>query len=465
MRVQRAVITVPLLAGLAISEASGQTQRGGPDVFAFVSAIDAAGAGRVWPGFDPSAWPVALFDGNQTILLRHPNPPGEFAPMPDRAGVLRMPGRHPAVVSNSTREIAGVRTATVVATPDRSVESTMLASIEEVFHVFFLGRHANVRPNEMVRYGYPVKAERNLALLLAEDEALARALEAGSAQQAATWVAAALRIRRERVSGLGGDVRAFETALEMMEGTANYVARVAVGEAAGATAARLREPRAADGIRWRFYDSGAAVCLLLDRFEPGWKTRIDAEPEVTIADLLDSAVARSGEAPAAFTAEEISGFETAVSAAIAELSARQSRLREELLGRGGFRVLVEVAAGAAPLLFRQFDPINLLVLDSGEVVHARSFTLAGPEGTIELANPRFARGSYAGTVAMTVAAGHHPLGEGIRRVTIVGLTAAPRVEERDGVLTVEAEGLRMSLRGTEARTEGETVLIRLGSQR
>ena len=136
------------------------------------------------------------------------------------------------MAGNSTRDIGGVRTATVIATPAQPVERTMLAVVEEVFHVFWLARHPSFRPNEMARYAYPLDDVENLGRLLAEDEALARALEAERIDDAAGWAAAALGIRRERVPRLADDVRVYETSLEMMEGTANYVARVSVGEPA-----------------------------------------------------------------------------------------------------------------------------------------------------------------------------------------------------------------------------------------
>ena len=228
-------------------QATSQPPSASQDVFAFVRALDEAAARGVWPGFSPSGIPVALYDGEHTILLRHPTPPPEFSPMPGRPGVLIAKGRHPAVTGNSTREIGGVRTATVIATPAQPVERTMLAVVEEVFHVFWLARHPSFRPNEMARYAYPLDDAENLGALLAEDEALARALEAQSADDAADWAAAALVIRRERVPRLAEDVRAYETSLEMMEGTANYVARVSVGEPASRTVERLRAPTARGG--------------------------------------------------------------------------------------------------------------------------------------------------------------------------------------------------------------------------
>jgi len=122
-------------------------------------------------------------------------------------------------------------------------------------------------------------------------------------------------------------------------------------------------------------------------------------------------------------------------------------------------VVVEVAGTAEPLRVTRFDPINLFVLDGGEVIHPNYITFTGPGGTLELTNPGFARGSFAGTVALTHAAGRHPIGDGIRELTIVGLPGAPRVDRREGRLTVETEGLRISLQDANVRTEGETLRI------
>ena len=173
-------------------QAPSQPPSASQDVFAFVRALDEAAARGVWPGFSPTGIPVALYDGEHTILLRHPSPPPEFSPMPGRPGVLIANGRHPGVTGNSTREIGGVRTATVIATPAQPVERTMLAVVEEVFHVFWLARHPSFRPNEMARYAYPLDDVENLGRLVAENEALARALEAQRIDDAAGWAAVAL---------------------------------------------------------------------------------------------------------------------------------------------------------------------------------------------------------------------------------------------------------------------------------
>jgi hypothetical protein len=431
----------------------------GSDVFAFVRALDDAASRGVWPGFSPTGVPVALFDGENTILLRHPSPPPEFSPMPGRPGVLIASGRYPAVAGNSTREIGGVRTATVIATPAQSVESTTLAVVEEVFHVFWLARHPSFRPNELARYAYPIKDAENLRRLLAVDEALARALDAASVDEAAAWTAAALGIRRERVPKLSEDVRAYESAQETMEGTANYVARVAAGEPPARTAERLRKPRPAEGIRWRFYDTGAAFCLLLDRLGPGWQERSDRQPDLTIEQLADAALRGRRVDPAAFSKEDTAAFQTRATGDVADLNGRQLRLRTELLERRGGRIVIDVEQGAEAFSVRRFDPINLMVLDAGEMAHAHFITLSAPHGTVELTNPGFVRSTFGGTVGLTVPAGRHPLNDGISRATVAGIDGPLKVGRDAGTVTVEAPGVRVTLRGVEMSVDGDLIRI------
>ena len=430
-----------------------------PDVFAFVRALDEAASRAAWPGFDPSAIPVALFDGARTILLRHPSPPPEFSPLPGRPGVLVAKGRHPAVTSNSTREIGGVRTATVIATPAEPVERTMLAVVEEVFHVFWLARHPAFRPDELARYAYPLDDADNLRALLVEDEALARAFESRSTTETARWAAAALAARRARVPAVAADVRAWETSLEMMEGSANYAARVAVGEPVQKTADRLRAPRPAEGIRWRFYDTGAALCFVLDRLSPGWKERGERAPELTTVEQVDESLRASGAEPATFEAADSAAILARASADIASLGKRREEVRTSLLNRPGGRIVVELEEGAEPLRIRRFDPINLMVLARGEVAHPNYLTLESEQGSVELTNSAFVRGTFGGTVGLSAPAGRHPLSGGIRRLTIAGIQGAPKVGGDEGTVSVEAPGVRIRLRAATVRAEGDVIRI------
>ena len=458
-----AVPTAPTTQSSASSQAPQSSQAAlpavGSPVFAYVRALDEAAARGVWPEFTTSAVPLAVFDGERTFLFRHPSPPPEFSPVPGHPGVFLASGRYAGVQGNSNRDIGGVRTATVIVTPAQSAERAMLAIVEEVFHVFWRTTHSVFRPDELTRYAYPLRDADNLRRLLAEDEALSRALEATEAVDAARWAEAALRIRRERTAGLAEDVRAFETAIEMLEGPANYVARVAVGEPPGRTADRLRAPRPAEDIRWRFYDSGAALCLLLDRLSPGWRERIQRQPTLAIGPLAEEAVRAKGVEAATFPAAETTRLAARADAGVAELVGHQQRLRTELFNRPGWRMTVEVEEGVEPFQVRRFDPINLMVLDAGEIVHPNYLSLTVPGGSVEFTNTGFVRDTFGGTVAITSPAGAHPLRQGVRRLTIVGLSGEPTVASRSGATTLEAPGVRLTLAGADTRVEGTEIRI------
>jgi len=81
-----------------------------------------------------------------------------------------------------------------------------------------------------------------------------------------------------------------------------------------------------------------------------------------------------------------------------------------------------------------------------------------PQGSVELTNPAFVRGSFGGTVSVTEAAGRHPLSD-IRRLTIAGIEGAPKVGGDEGTVSVEAPGVRIRLRAASVRVEGDLVHI------
>src|SRR5690554_6082162 len=65
-------------------------------VVSLINRIKEIAAGQVlWPGFDPTGIPLALYDGKNTFLFGHPAPPGEFTQMRmEGVPVWFFPGRH-----------------------------------------------------------------------------------------------------------------------------------------------------------------------------------------------------------------------------------------------------------------------------------------------------------------------------------------------------------------------------------
>ena len=64
------------------------------DPFAVVATLDRFAETPLWPGFEPSEYPLAIYDGERTLLLRHPSPPEEFTPLEGHEGVRAVAGRH-----------------------------------------------------------------------------------------------------------------------------------------------------------------------------------------------------------------------------------------------------------------------------------------------------------------------------------------------------------------------------------
>ena len=451
-------VTILALMAMAIGSANVAAQV--VDPLAVVARLDEFARLPLWPDFDPSAHPIAIYDGESTLLLRHPGPPEEFTPLTNRKGVWRASGRHAAMRWNSNVDLGGVRVATLLLTiePGRPVVQEASILLHEVFHVFSKPRHLTWKPDEMHRYSYPLDDADNWALLLLEEEALARALEAEEDSVAAGWSALALRWRRQRTVSLVTEHLTFENALEMQEGTAVYVARLALGTPRDTT--RLRQTRSPEELRWRFYDTGAALAAMLDRVDPGWKERLSAEPEVTMDTLLEAALERRGTVPAELSPVETASIRDRAEREIVELSTRRRRAREEFLSQGS-RITVIAPDSSEPLTVRDFDPLALQILADGEALHTRRLILEGAGGRIEFENPRFRRGSPAGVAALTVPAGAHPLVDGVARVTVSGFSGPPDVHREDGFVTVEAEGLRLHFKDAEVATLGDEVRVQI----
>ena len=461
IRAGHIIAVVTLLWALVGLAATGDDDGAGiVDPFAVITKLHGFAGLPLWPGFDPSKHPVAIYDGERTVLLRHPDPPEEFTPLEGHTGMWVYAGRHAAMRWNSNVDLNGVRTATLVLTiqPGRAVDLEASFLLHEVFHVFSKPRHPTWTPNEMHRYSYPMDDVENYSLLLMEEEALARALEAEEDTVASGWAAAALRWRRQRSNGMAEEHRKFEMALEMQEGTAVYVARLALGMPRDTT--RLRETLSPEEIRWRFYDTGAALAAMLDLLDPSWKDRLEAEPELAMDALLAEALRRRDTVLAELPVLESTSIYARAEQAVAELNAHRARLRRDFLSRRP-RVVVMASGSDEPLQLIDFDPLALEILSGGEALHSRHLTLETPTGKIEIENSGFERGSFQGVVSLTAPAGAHPFLDGVTRVTVSGFVGKPEVGHKDDVVSIEAKGLTLSFQGAVVHTAGEEIQVQL----
>lgn len=438
--------------------AAATTEPGIVDPFEVVAATDHASAMNLWPGFDATAYPIAIYDGERTLLFRHPEPPEGFKPLAGHDGVWEFPGRHPAMRWNSNADIGGVRTATLLLTiePGRSVDYEAHILFHEIFHLYSKHLHPTWVPNEMWRYSYPMDDLDNYRLLLLEEEALARAVESESNEAVAAWAAAALAIRSDRMTRLREEHRSFETLLELQEGTAEYMGRSTIGIADNTD--RLREERGPEGIRWRCYEAGAAVAVVLDRLMPTWKKNLDANPGTTFAELLKSAVAAADVPAASFSDAELAEVEARAKNAIAKLATDRAALYQEF-NRRGKKVIVRPAIDGERLAFGEFDPMAVEILDRGEALQAHLLTASHARGEVRFMNPRFERRSLEGVIALTSPGGDHPFLQGYRQITISGFAGEPVVERTGDTVSLEAEGLALSFDGARVESTDEALII------
>lgn len=410
---------------------------------------------ELWPGFDPLSIPLAIFTGGRTYLFRHPAPPNGFAPVEGaEPAAFAAAGRHASVTANTSAEIGGIVTATLMAAEPRQRSSAEQAAIalHEAFHVYQRQQHPGWAGNEGDLFLYPTDDAQLLGLRRRESAALRRALQTADAAGAACWARLALGFRRERFAGMETAFPTYERLTELNEGLATYVQLIATGK----TTVEIPEDefRAAD-VRERIYAVGPALAFLLDRLRPGWQAALETDDTQTLDQLLEVAVARDDADACTLTPDETARIDRIAESDVAGVVAGRTEHRRQFEALTGWRVVVE-AAEAQPLWPQGFDPLNIEGVDGG-FLHTRFVRLENDAGQLQALDE-----SAADIEALTVGVGPHPLFNGVRQVTIAGL-AEPEVEEREGRVTVRAPGFTAEFMDASAEVSGTQVFVRLRS--
>lgn len=453
-------LTFLLLVCLVTGTHAAQNARraGATDVYAVVAEVDRIAATQVlWPNFDPRRIPVEIYDGQTTLLFRHPAPPPEFTSLSSRQGVWAFPGRHETVTANAPAKLNNVLTATVMLKPGgkESLRERAALVIHEAFHVFQRERHPKWEGDELELFVYPFDDAELLALRREETEAMRRAETARDLRFARCWAHRALRVRNARFARMTKGAAAYERATELNEGLARYVeARAAGRHSSGLPATEY----AAEDLRTRAYATGHALALLLERFAPGWTERLEQAETLSLDGLLTSLTLVS--APVAAAAPRcalppsfVDLARTRAKTDIASLIERRTTLRREFEAQTGWKIVVTADAGA-PLWPQGFDPLNVLRLGAREVLHTRYLKLGNDAGAIEILERR----------SLTEGAGaQHPLFNGVRQLTLAGIDAEPSTQESQGKTTISAANIKGEFRGARLERAGQTIHIILPS--
>lgn len=437
--------------------ASGCADPGRSYVREVMDAFDRMAELPLWPGFRPADTPLALYDGRDTYLLRHADPPEGFERLRGVDGGWRMSGRHPLLVANTVVELGGVPTATVLVDraeaeePDPPEEVAALL-IHEAFHAFQDERYPGWTADEMELFTYPVDGLPHLHARRLETAALRRAVLAPDRRRLECWARGALAVRERRLRALPEDAAAYERGTELREGLAAYVQRRA-----------LRRPGPPDlppegfppaEVRSRSYQVGLALAWVLDELAPGWQERLEPGGatglDAALSEALSSSGGSGGRACTA-TRDEVARARSVASADLSALAERRRATRRDFEEAAGWRVAV-IAPSEAPFQPSGFDPLNVEVLSGGEVLHRRMLRLEGADAEVAVD-----RG------ALTRPAGEHPLFQGIREVLVTGLRSEPRVQVDGSAVRIEGEGLSARFARATLEREGRTLRVRLES--
>lgn len=416
-----------------------------------------ANAQNFWPRFDPMAVPLAIYDGKFTYLFRHPEPPEGFARSKKGEGTgFIYSGRHPAMTANSSADIGGTMTATLLVEdikPGQSISMLAGVAVHEAFHVFQRERHPDWAANEGDLFMYPVDSSALLSLRRLETEALRRALEHPDPPESQCWTELALSLRARRFEEMDSQFAAYERGTELNEGLATYVQYQADGRKTVTFPTGGFE--AAD-VRSRAYVTGAVFARLLDRIDTEWRDPFDADGRQSLDEALRSKLASRGTKPSdrcEFTDTEILSANERALRDVAVIAATRNERRARFDERKTWRLVIKAADGK-PLWPQGFDPLNVERLQGG-ILHTRFLRLGNDQGHVETIDT-----GDVDIEAFTVGAGTHPLFNGIREVSIVGLSEQEFTTRGDNV-SLQIPGLNAEFAQASIHRSGRETVVQL----
>lgn len=345
----------------------------------------------IWPGFRPDTIPTLYVIAHRSKVLvqwRHEWPAG-FTVTPARSDV-------------------GVAGSGMVSLPSgklisfMSVDSSMSpglvlgTSIHEAFHSFERsvmkdGQTFGTWENAMLVGTYPVFDVENEAAFALEGRKLRQALEASSIERARRAAREFLALREARQRVLDSEFTEFEKRAEMNEGLAQYslirgLAEVSRLEGGLWTAAARRESMIESAlldsllglsqrsVRRRFYATGSAIALLLDRLAgQAWKDQVlrqNLNLQETLA--LISGYDSLSESAAAADTRGMGAMMAEARRSVDRLRASRVRQADSLMSLPGTRVTVDpTGLPSGSLQWCGFDPQNTLQTGDGRTLHAR----------------------------------------------------------------------------------------------
>jgi hypothetical protein len=481
-------LVFPMFVALLVVE-SGAFAQGPPgdavgvlvDVRGYVERLDSRRPGEVWPGFEPAGIPVLyVLPGEGTMLLGWDGePPAGFTAVDGVPEAGWRPEAQRGAASTAVN--LGGRGVTKKDVDELEVASLIGITVHEAFHVFAGGVWAEGRrfgqgENSFLVTRYPIFSVENEAAFALEGRILAAALRSRTDAEARELAQAFIAVREGRQRRLDADLIDFEMQAELNEGLAQYAGVRGLLLLADAGDERLASELRAEAqdmqgdldrltesgdrsFRLRFYHTGPAVGLLLDRLADGdWKSHL-VETNATLQDALarlsgyrDRENALRDKALGAFGAEALKASAVELIAALRD--SLKSRV-DRALSRPGVQVVI-LADGVGRIGLCGIDPQNLLQVDQGVLLHTRWLRPCAGSALEGEFNTPVVHDRNAGTMRAVI-------GEPQAVMVTVGGEVVALGGERsmNAARDVEVESPGLTLRCSRADVEIEGLVLRI----
>ncbi|HJQ68846.1 MAG TPA: hypothetical protein VKA70_07730 [Blastocatellia bacterium] len=440
--------------------AQATTERKAVELLGYASEIAAAAGDEIWPGFDARRYSFVMTgaDADEYTI--------------GFGGQSKEPARK-AMMSFDMRRY--------------DLEDAVSLIFHEAFHVFerdAARSGAKWRAeNSMLVSEYPETSARNSALFNVESQILHSALLSADKAEAKRKAREFIAVRRMRQGELEVRFVEFEKGLESNEGLAEYAGVKAVSAAIEAASQkraampfkkidksgyladrfeRLRRiTRVGRNSRLRFYDTGAAQALLLDRLMPGWKARVQATA-VAVQDLVEEAAGDASPASKQIAESALRqyGYEDVLKSEreVADRKMAERRaLLDSVLNSQGRRYVIDVSALGRMGDLVSFDPMNVTMIDNQTRVHTRMLSV-GREGSFKATFEQPVVEDIAGRKYVTISKADQ------NEIVVDGapLDAASPIEKEFQTIRITTPGFKFEASSGVVVVNGQTVTVRVG---
>ncbi|MFH2203488.1 MAG: hypothetical protein ABIJ96_10260 [Elusimicrobiota bacterium] len=344
-------------------------------------------ASSVWPGYEPLAQPIQIFDGaGGAFLINHPAPPAGYRPL--RQGGITV--HHATDVTPPFNgpflfhtPLGGEDTFAIKSEAGWKADRTVATVVHERFHVFqetaFTMKHFPSR--------YPKADGTDVALANLANAALAAAVDALRTPDARRYARMFIAVRNARRQANPQGCADVEDGQERLEGMAHYAELKLTGgpgkvmRGTDKLIGRLKNPvEFGQMSKWRYYSTGAGQGYLLDAAgTAGWKSAVAAGQAVFSQMRAAYPVAPADEAALVAAAKAEFDFPALLARSNAELSG-ELRAIAEALEAFETSPLTHVRISAPKGVDGSFSFSKNFVLNDGSwlMPAVNSFEAAGP---------------------------------------------------------------------------------------